>query len=179
MTPCWPRTADLLLAREERRLGPDGAAWLERHLATCGPCRQEAAQGEPLALFAPLAGERPLPAGAEAFILGGLRVAQEERQVPARRWRPEPLAAAASLAAAALVLLWAAAGVWTGPEPQAPAALQRAWAEAPLPPHVMNNAVATVEDIRSSTAEVLAFSFPGGASGNTEVILIVDRSIDL
>ena len=49
------------------------------------------------------------------------------------------------------------------------------WLEA----HAMNDVVATVEDIRSPTAEVLALSLPEPSGARTEVILIVDGNMDL
>jgi hypothetical protein len=157
---------------------------LERHLQSCPGCAREAASTEPLTLFAKLTAQ-PLPPGTASYILGGLRA--EEHRRARRRWRPgsfllpEPVPMLVSLLAlAALVVFWAFQG---GPSPgeAGPDALLRSSLdrfEPRLAPHAMTTAVETVEDIRSTTAEILAFSMPG-ESGSTEVILIVDRSIDL
>jgi len=154
---------------EERRdgvLDSRLALRLQEHLQTCASCRQEEEDGGPLPLFAGLT-TAPLPPGVGSYILGGLRV-EEERRHPAERTAGNLWPAVASLAAAAaLVMVWALGGS-RAPAPEL-------WLEA----HAMNDVVATVEDIDSPTAEVFAFSLPQPAGGRTEVILIVDRSIDL
>ena len=154
-------------AREDR-LAANLRGRLQEHLSGCSGCRQEQIDTAPLPLFANLT-SGPLPAGVENYILGGLRVEEE---------RPEPVvwsaasiwpALASMAAAAALVVVWATSG-HQGVTPAADI-----WLEA----HAMDEAVATVEDIRSATAEVLALSLPEPAGGRTEVILIVDGSMDL
>jgi anti-sigma factor RsiW len=164
------RTPDLLERRREGRLGARDESALTAHLATCPACRDEAAEGAPLPLFAGLT-SAPLPAALAADILRAVRVGMDDAVAPSPRpwgWlRPAPALAPLALAAG-LVLLWAFGG---GPAPL-PAA------EPPLAAHAMSNTVGTVEDIRSDTANVYAFSVTG-PGGPTEVILIVDRSIDL
>ncbi|MFQ5670759.1 MAG: hypothetical protein ACE5HD_09620 [Acidobacteriota bacterium] len=138
-----------------------------------------AGDAEALALFKGLT-DGPLPPGVAQYILGGLRVEQARRPRRWESWRQAVWAAEAlpvlvSLTlAVVLVVFWAfqggrGAGVSSNGLPEAWEAIP-AWA--------MNDAVATVEDIRSPTAEILAFSVPGKA-GSTEVIFIVDRSMDL
>jgi hypothetical protein len=178
------RTAGLLERRREDRLASGELADLETHLAGCAACRREAALTEPLSLFSDLTGQT-LPPVTASYILGGIRV--EEHRRASRRWGlgalllPEPLPMLVSLVAlAALVVFWALAG---GPDPAGPGPAGRLRSglggfEPGLAPHAMTTAVETVEDIRSATAEVFAFSMPG-EDGPTEVILIVDRSIDL
>jgi hypothetical protein len=184
MSEFCARTAGLVERRREDRLSSGERADLETHLADCPACRHEAALTEPLALFSELT-RRPLPPVTASYILGGLRV-EEHRRAP-RRWRlgafliPEPLPMLVSLLAlAALVVFWAFQGgparVGPGPDAMLRSSLDRF--EPGLAPHAMTTAVETVEDIRSTTAEIFAFSMPG-ESGPTEVILIVDRSIDL
>jgi hypothetical protein len=159
--------------RQERLAAADGQR-LDGHLAGCGPCRRLAEETAPLPLFAGLT-EGPMPAGVEEYILGGVHVEEQHPRRPGLlpvAWRAPWPALASLAAAAALVLVWAGGARRPAPAPVPPL-------EAWLPAHAMNDAVATVEDIRSETAEVLAFSLPEGAGGRTEVILIVDRSIDL
>jgi len=159
---------DWLELAREGRLASSLQARLRDHLNSCPGCRQEERDTEPLGIFADLTrGE--LPAGVENYILGGLRV--EEDRPEAVVWSSASIwpALASLAAAAALVVVWATSGgaaVTPGTD---------VWLEA----HAMDDAVATVEDIRSPTAEVLALSLPEPAGGRTEVILIVDGSIDL
>jgi hypothetical protein len=183
MSSFCPGIAAQVDRRREGELAPAEQARLETHLAACSTCREEAALTEPLRLFTDLV-RRPLPPGTEHYILGGLRVAQHRRR-PAWHWLPaaiaEPLPVFVSLlAVAVLLVVWAfQGGRLPAPgvrEPLPWAALERM--DPALPPYAMTNAVETVEDIQSTTAEILAFSLPGD-TGPTEVILIVDRSIDL
>lgn len=141
---------------------------LSRHLQDCALCRDFEVETEPLTLFAGLT-RGPLPDGVGNYILGGLRVEEERRQ--SSWWSgPSLWPAMASLAAAAaLIMFWAIGGTRVTVEQPGP------WLEA----HAMNDALSTVEDISSETAEVFALSLPAAAGGSTEVILIVDRSIDL
>lgn len=156
---------------EERRegvLSSQRQHGLLAHLRVCASCRQEEENGRPLPLFAGLT-TAPLPPGVESYILGGLRV-EEERGHPAMPAAGSLWPAVASLAAAAaLVMVWAL-GASQGPGQQP---------ELFLEAHAMNDAVITVEDIDSPTAEVFAFSLAEPEGGRTEVIFIVDRSIDL
>ncbi len=156
-----------LEARREHRLEVPLRRQLSRHLDACDSCRQWEAETEPLEIFAPLA-EGPLPAGVSNYILGGIRV-EEER--PAHWWSGPSLwpALASMAAAAALLFAWAIGGTRGSEERPG------MWLEA----HAMEGAVTTVEDISSETAEVFALSLPQSAGGRAEVILIVDRSIDL
>lgn len=141
---------------------------LQQHLVDCVACRREKDDGAPLPLFAGLT-TAPLPPGVESYILGGLRV-EEERGSPALQTAGNLWPAVASLAAAAaLVMVWAVGGS------RAPVAVSGPLLEA----HAMNDVVSTLENIDSPTAEIFAFSLPEPAGGRTEVILIVDRSIDL
>lgn len=173
-------TPVLLEGRREKTLPETAARLLKTHLDMCRDCRRLAVETEPLILFRELL-QQPLPPGVDQYILGGLRLEEGRRRTrPLFRpgWRPQPWSlAAASLLAAALLILWAFPAGWGGP----PAAHQQAFLdewEPLLLPHAMRDVVATVEDIRSPTAEVFAFSL-SGETVSTEVILIVDRSIDL
>jgi hypothetical protein len=158
----------LLQERQEALLQDDQDLRLRAHLESCAPCRQEEADSGPLPLFSGLT-TAPLPPGVQSYILGGLRV-EEERSVPASAAAGSLWPAVASLAAAAaLVMVWAVGGG------EDPAVAPAPWLEA----HAMNGVVTTVEDIDSPTAEVFAFSLPEPTGGRTEVIMIVDRSIDL
>jgi hypothetical protein len=177
-------TAGLAERRRENCLSPGELVDLETHLAGCPACRREAALTEPLSLFSDLT-RQPLPPVTASYILGGLRVEEHRRSHrrprPGSFFIPEPIPMLVSLVAlAALVVFWAYAGgrapVGTGPDALLRSRLDRF--DPGLAPHAMTTAVETVEDIRSTTAEVFAFSMPG-ESGSTEVILIVDRSIDL
>ena len=184
MSEFCARTAGLVERRRGDRLSPGDLADLETHLAGCPGCRREAALTEPLSLFSELT-RQPLPPVTASYILGGLRVEEHRRSRRLPRLGsfliPEPLPMLVSLVAlAALVVFWAFAG---GPDPVGPGPDALRWSsldpfEPGLAPHAMTTAVETVEDIRSTTAEIFAFSMPG-ESGSTEVILIVDRSIDL
>ena len=166
-------TAKRLEKRRESRLSAAAAADLDGHLAECRECREDAAATEPLALFKGLV-HGPAPEHVRSFILGGFRAVETES--PRRRslgdlwslvlWEPAP-ALAALLLVGVLLLAWAGGSM-------TPAPVAEPW----LREGSMTNAVAAVEEIRSPTAEVFAFSLDD-AAGPTEVILIVDRSIDL
>ena len=162
------RAMDRLELSRQERLAQHLLARLQDHLGDCPACRQEQQDTEPLDLFAGLT-RGGLPAGVENYILGGLRVEEERRDDGV--WSAASIwpALASLAAAAALVVVWALSGA----DPVAPAT--DLWLEA----HAMNDVVATVEDIRSPTAEILALSLPGPSGGRTEIILIVDGSMDL
>ena len=180
--PGCRETPALLERRREGRLRVEQARRLAAHLAICGTCRDEEATTEPLQLFAGLTGA-PLPAGVENDILGGIRAAgpvvRRRRSVLARwlppvaSWEPVPILASLLLVGVLLVT-WAVRG-GTGLAPGGAGATP---VELFLEAHAMTNGVVAVEDIRSPTAEVFTFSLDG-EMGPTEVILIVDRSIDL
>ena len=162
------RAMDRLELSRQERLAPHLLARLQDHLGVCPACRQEQQDTEPLDLFAGLT-RGGLPAGVENYILGGLRVEEERRNDGV--WSVASIwpALASLAAAAALVVVWALSGA----NPVAPGT--DLWLEA----HAMNDVVATVEDIRSPTAEILALSLPEPSGGRTEIILIVDGSMDL
>lgn len=159
---------DLLQLARQEPLAPHRDAYLQAHLEACQACRQEQQDTEPLELFAGLT-RGGLPAGVENYILGGLRV--EEERPAGSVWSAATLwpALASLAAAAALVMVWAVSGADSSAPGIDP------WIEA----HAMNDVVATVEDIRSPTAEILALSLPEPSGRRTQVILIVDRSMDL
>ena len=177
------RSTPVLL--EERRDGRLGAARdraLTEHLAVCESCRDEAAATEPLPLFAALT-SAPLPVDVEAYVLGGIRAveARADRRRPLlARWWPqgvwwEPVPMLASLLlVGVLLVIWAVRGGGGEAAPGNGAGPMELRLEA----HAMNNGLAALEDIRSPTAEVFTFSL-AGETGPTEVIMIVDRSMDL
>lgn len=162
------RAMDRLELSRQERLSPALLAQLQDHLGDCPACRQEQQDTEPLNLFAGLT-RGGLPAGVANYVLGGLRVEEERRDDGA--WSAASIwpALASLAAAAALIMVWAI----SGSESVAPG--DDLWLEA----HAMNDVVATVEDIRSPTAEILALTLPEPSGRRTEVILIVDGSMDL
>lgn len=171
------QTPELLEERREKVLSPALGRRLDAHLAHCRFCRLEEAASAPLPVFRSLA-SGPLPAGVENYILGGLRATgsrpSRSRFSPfrwVRRWEPVPMAASLILAGV-LLLVWALRGGTGPPVPAGPASFDS------LPAHAMTNGIVALEDIRSSTAEVFTFSLQD-ETGPTEVILIVDQSIEL
>ncbi|MFQ5720419.1 MAG: hypothetical protein ACE5IK_12805, partial [Acidobacteriota bacterium] len=153
---------------------------LDGHLASCDGCRREAAGTAPLTLFHELT-RQPLPEPVADEILRCLTRLPASRQRRGWRWSVPALgpllrqtpALAALLLTGVLMVVWAIRG------PDAtPARLDSPIDSFVLEPMAMIDAMVAVEDIRSPTAEVFSFSV-AGHTGPTQVVMIVDRSMDL
>ena len=144
---------------------------------------EKAGGPDPSRFFRPLAEEEPPEEFWSGFwpsVRAGIREAETRPPLVLTRWRALLLGSSAGVMAAAAVLIVAflVAPALRAPEPEKPAAV----AEAPLPRQAAPTGEApsppVLEDLQSASARVYTFRV-GGAADSTDVILIVDESLDI
>ena len=138
---------------------------------------------DPSRFFRPLAEEEPPEEFWSGFwpsVRAGIREAETRPPLVLTRWRALLLGSSAGVMAAAAVLVVAFLVVpaLRAPDPSKPPAVAEAARPVQAAPAGESPSPPVMEDLRSASARVYTFRV-GGAADSTDVILIVDESLDI
>lgn len=172
----------------EGQVPPPEARAMRLHIHACAGCRPKVLARDPLQLFAPLADQEQ----GEAFWAGfwpAVRAdihAERARGEGFRSFFARPSVAWATAAALLVVAGLALARTWRlepadlGRPTAAEIAAADQWQRVlPDTGQIGAPALASVEEVRSPSAQVLSMKVFGEDEAVTEVVLIVDAAIDL
>jgi len=172
----------------EGQVPPPEARAMRLHIHACAECRPKVLARDPLQLFAPLADQEQ----GEAFWAGfwpAVRAdihAERARGEGFRSFFARPSVAWATAAALLVVAGLALARTWRlepadlGRPTAAEIAAADQWQRVlPDTGQIGAPALASVEEVRSPSAQVLSMKVFGEDEAVTEVVLIVDAAIDL
>lgn len=172
----------------EGQVPPPEARAMRLHIHACAGCRPKVLARDPLQLFAPLSDQEQ----GEAFWAGfwpAIRAdihAEKARKEGLRSVFARPAVAWATAAALFIVAGLALARTWMldpsdlGKGPRAEISASDPWQQVlPDTGPIGDPALASVEEVRSPSAQILSMKVFGEDEAVTEVVLIVDSAIDL
>ena len=178
MSPACRESRARFAAYANEALAPLDRVAVREHLASCGPCREEAASTDATLLFAAGGPPAEVSAADRAWILQGVRAGVAIKRAERRLARPRRRAVAVAAAAAVALFTLALPG---GPRRDAgrrgeESVAKAARAVTPAAGFGLAGAAGAPANAGGSTVYEIA---PGAGPNEPRVVWIVDRSLDI